>query len=118
MLFTSQTNQYTKANLNIMKSAEKELTDGMMVNSIQASGWQTKCTAMVFLSGTMENKYEGSFADDKRHGHGVFRWRDGKVYDGNWEKGKQHGIGTFIGNDGSQRQGEWIYGKRVRWIDD
>lgn len=74
--------------------------------------------ATVFYSGTMVNKYEGDFQDDKRHGHGVFRWKDGKIYDGQWERGKQHGIGCFIGADKTKRQGEWIHGKRVRWIEE
>ena len=77
MHYTLQTNPFMKVNFNTTRSVEKELTDGMMENSTQANGWQTKCMAMVSLNGMMANKYEGSFADDKRHGHGIFKWRDG-----------------------------------------
>ena len=27
-------------------------------------------------------KYEGMYEVDKKHGHGVYTWHDGRVYDG------------------------------------
>jgi len=32
-------------------------------------------------------KYEGSFANDKKEGHGVLTWTDGRVFDGGWQNG-------------------------------
>ena len=61
-------------------------------------------------------QYEGDFKDDKRHGQGVFRWRDGRVYDGQWKSGKQHGRGVFKNVDSSELVGEWVDGNRIRWI--
>jgi hypothetical protein len=54
---------------------------------------------------------------DKKHGHGVYTWADGRKYDGMWENGKQHGEGKYIMADKTERLGEWNEGKRVRWID-
>jgi hypothetical protein len=55
---------------------------------------------------------------DKKHGHGVYIWADGRKYDGQWENGKQHGIGKYVMADQTERMGEWNEGKRVRWLDD
>ncbi len=54
---------------------------------------------------------------DKKHGHGVYTWADGRKYDGMWENGKQHGEGKYIMADKTERLGEWNEGKRVRWVD-
>ena len=32
-------------------------------------------------------EYIGQFHENKRHGDGTFKWKDGKKYIGNWEKG-------------------------------
>ena len=64
------------------------------------------------------NKYTGSFANDKRDGHGTYTWTDGRQYVGGWSNGKQHGKGTFISPDGTKKQGLWENGKNVKWFDD
>ena len=33
-------------------------------------------------------EYTGDFQEDKRHGNGKFRWKDGREYEGQWVKGK------------------------------
>ena len=55
---------------------------------------------------------------DKKHGHGIYTWADGRKYDGQWVNGKQHGVGKYVMADKSERMGEWLEGKRVRWLDE
>ena len=43
--------------------------------------------------------YEGDYADDKKHGYGIFSWGDGRKYMGDWVNGKQHGNGIYINAD-------------------
>ena len=31
--------------------------------------------------------YEGEMVRDKREGHGVYKWPDGRYYEGGWLKG-------------------------------
>ena len=33
-------------------------------------------------------KYEGDYVDDKKEGHGVMIFPDGRIYDGHWKDGK------------------------------
>ena len=58
----------------------------------------------------------GEYKNDKKEGHGVFVWPDGRKYDGQWLNGKQHGIGTYSSASGKSKQGEWLDGKRANWI--
>jgi hypothetical protein len=39
---------------------------------------------------------------DKKHGHGVYVWADGRQYDGRWANGKQNGEGKYILPDGKR----------------
>ena len=55
---------------------------------------------------------------DKKHGHGVYTWADGRRYDGLWANGKQHGQGTYILPDGTTRLGQWDQGKRLKWLEE
>ena len=41
-------------------------------------------------------RFEGSFVDGLREGHGVFRWPNGNYYDGGWKNDKQHGISRLF----------------------
>ena len=54
---------------------------------------------------------------DKKHGHGVYTWADGKRYDGMWENGRQHGEGKYISDD-KVKLGIWKEGKRIKWLND
>lgn len=55
---------------------------------------------------------------DKKHGHGVYTWADGRRYDGMWENGKQHGEGIYYDATEKSRKGIWVNGKRTKWLDD
>jgi hypothetical protein len=41
--------------------------------------------SLVFADGS---SYEGSWADDRREGQGVFKTADGEIYDGHWHSDK------------------------------
>ena len=62
--------------------------------------------------------YEGNYFNDKKEGYGVYTYPDGRCYKGNWSNGKQHGEGIFISPEGIQRKGEWRNGKRTHWLDE
>ena len=32
--------------------------------------------------------YDGTYMNDQKDGHGVYKWADGRVYDGQWLAGK------------------------------
>jgi len=36
------------------------------------------------------DSYEGEYKDGKRHGHGTYRWQDGRQFVGEWHQGKTH----------------------------
>lgn len=59
----------------------------------------------------------GEYCMDKKHGHGVYTWADGRRYDGMWENGKQHGEGVYYDAAGKARKGIWVNGKRTKWLD-
>lgn len=50
-------------------------------------------------------RYEGSWANDQRHGHGIYHYASGAVYDGLWENGKMHGMGSYTSASGSRYEG-------------
>lgn len=50
-------------------------------------------------------RYEGSWVNDQRHGHGVYHYASGAVYDGLWEHGKMHGMGSYTSATGSRYEG-------------
>lgn len=43
--------------------------------------------------------------NDKREGHGMYRWSNGDVYTGYWKNGKMHGRGRKEMADGSVYDG-------------
>jgi hypothetical protein len=56
--------------------------------------------------------YEGNFFDNAKHGHGVYRYRDGKrVFEGRYVTG-QRVEGKMTYGDGSVYKGQWYEGKR------
>lgn len=54
--------------------------------------------------------------NDKKHGHGVFIWPDGRKYDGEWKDGNQDGEGMFHSKDGVVKKGVWVKGQREKWL--
>ncbi len=52
---------------------------------------------------------------DKKHGHGVYTWPDGRVYDGQWVNGRQDGMGKYTDKEGITKVGMWSKGKRTKW---
>ena len=58
------------------------------------------------------DKYEGDFANDKRHGKGKYTYANGNKYEGDWVNGDQHGKGTFIWADGDKYEGDYVKDKR------
>ncbi len=55
--------------------------------------------------------------DDKKEGHGIFYWPDGRRYDGQWSDGKQHGVGIYTAASGKSKNGTWQEGTRINWLD-
>lgn len=49
--------------------------------------------------------YEGAFKEDFRHGFGIMRWADGTIYEGEWECGVQCGRGKLMIPDGTLKIG-------------
>ena len=52
--------------------------------------------------------YEGEWKQGKRHGYGIFNFKNGSKYKGYWKNGKISGKGTMIFNSNSRYEGEWI----------
>lgn len=60
-------------------------------------------------------RYEGAFENDKRTGFGSYSWSSGERYEGNWLNNKRHGIGTLYDRDGNiSYQGEWENDKPIK----
>ena len=57
-------------------------------------------------------RYEGSFANGLRHGHGKLTLADGSVREGAWEDGELHGHGESTAPDGTRYTGEFARGLR------
>ena len=51
------------------------------------------------------NRYEGSYIEDERSGYGEMKWMDESTYMGMWDRGIQHGIGVMIFPEGVKRAG-------------
>jgi radial spoke head protein 1 len=47
------------------------------------------------------DKYEGVYSNGKRHGNGVYTWKDGKKYEGGYHEHKKHGVGKFSSEEGT-----------------
>lgn len=59
-----------------------------------------------------KSSYIGQWLEDKAHGHGRMNHRDGDVYEGLWKQDKAEGFGTYIRKDGTVFQGEWVQDKQ------
>lgn len=56
--------------------------------------------------------YTGEWKDDKKDGHGVFRWENGMSYEGEWKENKRTGHGTFSWPNKQVFEGEWTEDRR------
>lgn len=54
------------------------------------------------------NIYIGSYLNDKKSGHGVFKYDTGQQYSGAYYLDKRHGYGEMIWEDGAFYKGYWI----------
>lgn len=79
-----------------MTSTEMALMSGLIKESIQDNGKKIRCMVQVRQLGLMvENiqefniliAYSQEYFEDKKHGHGVFEWSDGRKYIGEWING-------------------------------
>lgn len=55
--------------------------------------------------------YEGSWRNNRSHGHGSLAWPSGAVYTGDWINGKIEGKGTYFFADGAKYEGDMKDGK-------
>lgn len=47
--------------------------------------------------------------DNKRHGHGSYKWESGETYEGGFVDDKRSGQGIMIYKDRSTYDGQWQY---------
>ena len=50
--------------------------------------------------------------DNNIHGHGTYKWADGRQYTGDWQVNKMHGSGVFTWADGRRYEGEYYDDKK------
>ncbi|MEJ1288067.1 hypothetical protein NN561_019096 [Cricetulus griseus] len=56
---------------------------------------------------------QGDWADDQRHGHGVYYYVNNDTYTGEWFSHQRHGQGTyFYAETGSKYVGSWVNGQQ------
>ncbi len=55
-----------------------------------------------------DGKYVGQVVNGKRHGRGMFTWKNGAQYDGEWVDDKRNGKGVYTLADGGKYDGEWM----------
>ncbi len=58
-------------------------------------------------------RYEGGWADGKKHGQGIFTWPSGQRYEGEWKDDKKNGHGVETWPDGTRHEGEWLDDKMI-----
>jgi len=56
--------------------------------------------------------YDGEFANDRFHGEGTYRWRDGRSFEGQWHMNKMHGHGKYTFVDGRSYEGQYKHGQK------
>ena len=64
-------------------------------------------------------EYQGYWENDRRHGEGVFVYKNGDTYSGWWRFGQKEGKGTFTSKaTGMKMTGDWKNGQMThgRWI--
>jgi hypothetical protein len=55
--------------------------------------------------------YVGDWAQNVRHGNGLFELPDGMKYEGQWVNDRKHGSGRLTHKDGTIVKGIWINDK-------
>ena len=58
------------------------------------------------------DRYEGEWKDNLIHGQGTFTQSRGDVYTGDFVAGRPHGRGVYYYHDGHISEGWWVRGKR------
>lgn len=56
--------------------------------------------------------YKGDWIDNKRHGYGVYIWKDGVRYEGDFRGDKREGKGSYFWTSGERYVGQWKDNKR------
>ena len=59
------------------------------------------------LIGLILNRYEGEFANNLKHGFGVYEWSDGTKYEGNFVEDRKDGLGTYYFYNGDKYEGNF-----------
>lgn len=75
------------------------------------------------LAGTDVVPYEGELnSEGKKHGHGMYRWPNGRTYVGEWLENQMHGYGVESWPNGSRYEGQFRTNRRhgqgtFTWVD-
>jgi len=51
-----------------------------------------------------------------KHGHGVYRWADGRVYVGNWIDGQQDDERVYLFPNGDVKKAKWVDGHKGEYL--
>jgi hypothetical protein len=79
------------------------------------NGTQEGEGTMIFFNedGSVYNRYDGQWKNNKRHGNGVYNWvQAGTRYEGSWVNDKQEGKGIITFANGDKYIGDWKRGQR------
>ena len=119
-------NEKTELVKEFKESSKKSLNNDQ-TNRCPLSGYKDNCEGEITYN---NGSYNGFFKNNKRHGQGVYKWKDGttlngKFYNGNPSYGtyafamgdkyvgnfnsdwKRHGQGTYTWKNGNKYVGQW-----------
>ena len=82
------------------------------VNEVSDSIDDNQKPADITWSVDKETEKQLSKADNNIHGHGKYKWADGREYTGDWVTNKMHGSGIFTWADGRKYQGQYYDDKK------
>ncbi|CAD8183258.1 unnamed protein product [Paramecium octaurelia] len=92
--------------------ADKVLGDNRMFKAFEDECHKNaklqKTTKLEFPNGAI---YEGQLLEGKRHGKGIYTWKDGTKYEGQFENDKINGFGIMEYTDSRKYKGEWVNGE-------
>ncbi|CAD8087078.1 unnamed protein product [Paramecium primaurelia] len=92
--------------------ADKILGDNCMFKDFEDNcSKNTKIQKKVKLEFPNGAIYEGSVLDGKRHGKGIYTWKDGTKYEGQFENDQINGFGIMEYADSKKYKGEWVNGE-------